>query len=80
MKQISKIALATLAAVATSMAAAADYPSKTVNYVIPFGLVVSQTSLHVSKSPCSRSSRGRAWRSNTSPVLVARLAGQSSMT
>jgi tripartite-type tricarboxylate transporter receptor subunit TctC len=37
MKQISKIALATLAAVATSMAAAADYPSKTVNYVIPFG-------------------------------------------
>jgi tripartite-type tricarboxylate transporter receptor subunit TctC len=37
MKQISKITLATLAAVATSMAAAADYPSKTVNYVIPFG-------------------------------------------
>ncbi len=37
MKQISKIALAALTTVATSMAAAADYPSKTVNYVIPFG-------------------------------------------
>jgi tripartite-type tricarboxylate transporter receptor subunit TctC len=37
MKQISKITLAVLTTVATSMAAAADYPSKTVNYVIPFG-------------------------------------------
>lgn len=37
MKQISKIAFAALTTVATSMAAAADYPSKTVNYVIPFG-------------------------------------------
>jgi tripartite-type tricarboxylate transporter receptor subunit TctC len=37
MKQISKIALVALTTVATSMAAAADYPSKTVNYVIPFG-------------------------------------------
>ena len=37
MKQISKITMAVLTTVATSMAAAADYPSKTVNYVIPFG-------------------------------------------